>query len=451
MISMQPTDISQRIQKAISQIRPGRKRLQAIEDVVGGFRDCAGPFRDAAKNDNGVLEAAIALEQSVIKSLPDTWKYDKDETAGDAEALVSLSPRYGQEFITDTLLPLAKKSANISFVIALARGVREQSRLGHVGPEVATDFCAKSLSSLVFTIRESCPHLLSAWQVRKPLRDGDEGAELHWVNHLPHERAMSAQRFVDLVRTCGELEMGTVVEKLFDLLVQVSWKVGYPVFHDFLFHILGKLPLADLPDAQYQRLFQQIVRSFIDGYVGRQPAKPKDWQRKPCGCACAHCIALDRFLRNANKESESFRIPTPQRKHLEKRLHETDCKVSTDNTSGIPYSLVVTKVEGNWRKKVPAWQERQRQAGKLVEKLGKDKLWPMLGDKYGRLMAAVGLSEDAPPGLNQKANDITKRPLTEVSQTEADSRGNKRHHDDLDDENDPLSKRARREVEVVGS
>lgn len=394
-------------------------------------------------------EAAAALEQSVIKSLPAIWTFDKDETAGDAEALVLLSLRYTQHFIIETLLPLARKSSNISFVTAIAKGVREQSRLGHVDIEVATEFCTKSLSSLVFAIKESCPHLVSEWQARKPLRVGDEGVELRWVNHLPHEPAMSAQRFVDLVRTCGELEMGLVVEKLFDLLVQISWKAGFSVFQDFLFPILGELPLADLPDAQYQRLFQQIFRSFIDGYVGQQPAKPKDWQRKPCGCACAHCTNLDRFLRSPNRETVSIGIPTAQRKHLEKRLQQTDCKVSTDSTRGVPYELVVTKVEGNWRKNLPAWQERQRQAGRLLEKLGKDKLWPMLGDKYGELMAAVGLSGDPPPGLEQNANRITKGPLTEVSQTQADSRGNKRPHDDLDDENSPSSKRARREVEVV--
>ena len=391
-------------------------------------------------------DTAAALEQSMIKSLPGIWKYDKDETAADAEALVSLSLKYDPQFITDTLLPLAKKSANISFVIVLAKGVREQSRLGHVGPEVAADFCTKSLSSLVFAIRESCPHLAGEWQARKPLRVGDEGAELRWLKHLPHEPEMSAQRFVDFVQTCGELELGLVVEKLFDLLVQISWRVGFPVFQDFLLPILDKLPLADLPNAQYQRLFQQIFRSFIDGYVGKQPAKPKDWQRKACGCACAHCTNLDRFLRSPNREAVSIAIPTAQRKHLEKRLQQTDCKVSTDSTKGVPYELVVTKVEGSWRTNLPAWQERQRQASRLVEKLGKDKLWPMLGDNYGELMAAVGLSGEAPPGLDQNADGITKRPLTEVTQPQANSRGNKRHHDD---EKHPSSKRARREVEVV--
>lgn len=394
-------------------------------------------------------EAVAGLEQSIVKSLPEIWKYDKDETAGDAEALVSLSLKYNQHCIIETLLPLAKKSSNISFVTALAKGVREQSRLGHVDSEVATDFCTRSLGSLVYTIRQCCPHLNKGWQAQKPLRDGDEGFEIRWVNYLPDKPAMSAHRFVDLLRTCGELEMGLVVEKLFDLLIQISWRAGYSVFHDFLIPILGDLPLAGLPDAQYHRLFQQTIHSFIDNYVGQRPAKPKDWQRKPCGCACAHCRALDRFLRDPNKESESFRIPTPQRKHLEKRLGETDCKVSTDKARGTPHLLVVTKVEGNWRRNVPAWQEKQRQAGRLVEKLGKDKLSPILGEGFGELMTAVGLREDAPPGLNQNASLTNRGPLTEVSQAQADGRGNKRHHDDLGDERDFSAKRARRELEVV--
>jgi hypothetical protein len=70
-------------------------------------------------------------------------------------------------------------------------------------------------------------------------------------------------------------------------------------------------------------LFQQVLNTYIERYVGPEQQLSNDWPRPRIVCDCQHCPSLNAFLTNPNQQICSFRMNCQKRDHLYSEVSDT--------------------------------------------------------------------------------------------------------------------------------
>ncbi|MHC5537398.1 2OG-Fe(II) oxygenase [Singulisphaera rosea] len=94
------------------------------------------------------------------------------------------------------------------------------------------------------------------------------------------------------------------------------------------------------------------VRKTLEAAVAKAPMPPSNWKRPvDVTCSCEVCTPLKAFL--ADPKSEVVRIAAPEdrRQHLESEIRRHQCDVVSQlEKKGRPYSLVLTKTDGSFKR-----------------------------------------------------------------------------------------------------
>lgn len=433
---------SYRLQTALTNAPSGTKRLEAINALVTAVRDASRTDADRAE--------ATDLEQALVRTLPKTWNYKHDETVGDANRLVSLCTNTREDLIRETLLPIAKKSTNITFLQTLAYNMAAKVRTGEVSSEAARSFVDQVLANLASSIRRCCP-FLDHDQNAERLREGDSSEMLSWT-WGSRDQMFSAQKFATLVKACETVKSSSSVNKMLGILTDISRKPNQLAFSDFLLPVLAGLPPQSVNGGLklYMDLFRSVIFSYTNQFVPTHARRIQDWSlpKRGCSSGCTDCKDLDRFLTDIHRYATEFAIATPRRKHLEQRLSGSGLNVSTDTRSKRVFKLVVRKTRSVLRDDTDTLQKTRQNAANDIFRIGKDKLRSMLGEeRYGKLHTALGIPYTQVPDLNDAGPART--PLADAPFTTANTQGNKRAHDQaFDDKSDP-SKRTKQCAEVI--
>jgi hypothetical protein len=140
----------------------------------------------------------------------------------------------------------------------------------------------------------------------------------------------------------------------------------------------------------FQKLYQNILSSFISQSVTRQPSAPRDWTRRTWGRGCMNCRFLDAFLSNPSRESFEFRRPSDEITHLQNRLGDEiragSLQVSADR-SGSPHGLLVKKTTKPYDDEVRAWRHKCSKIRQIINSIGFPRLQAVLGAGYGSIMS----------------------------------------------------------------
>ena len=423
----------------------GSKRLAAIDALVTAVRD-------AGRSNNDQIEATN-LEQALIQFLPQAWNYKYDETNEDASILASLCKKPGASVIRDTLLPIAKKSTNITFLQDLIYNVTAKVTFGEVSPEDAKSFCDQMLANLASSMRRCCPFLDSNWNAES-LREGDSSEKLSWTRASRYERTgiLTGPKFAALVETCEAVKSGSLLNKMIGILTNISHKSDKDAFSNFLLPTLASLPPQQVNSSLklYIDLFRTAIFSYTNQFVPTHAQRIQDWisPRRGCSPGCADCRDLDRFLTAVDEPAIRFAVATPRRKHLEKQLLQSGVNVSTDTKSGSPYKLVVQKTRNVWRDDVESLQKTRQSAANDIFRIGKDNLRSMLGEEqYKRLHAALGIPYTRVLGPNEPGP--ARAPLADIPSITVNTQGSKRAHGQAFDEDSMMSKGIKQSVEVI--
>ncbi|KAG5999712.1 hypothetical protein E4U54_001704 [Claviceps lovelessii] len=212
---------------------------------------------------------------------------------------------------------------------------------------------------------------------------------------------MLADFFSSLAQSSKEAEdlVRPFVSKLAANAGQLTADEFHALWLPFLRALLPILNSNQIPlDTPYcQELFSALLESYIDGYVGRQPARNTVLARaRATGCSCHDCKSLNEFLASPTREVACFTVNKQRRMHLHQQLDKgrVDCTHETDR-SGSPQTLVVTKTFWHIEKQRLDWAQRLMVAREQMRMFKKEELLQLLGAKYARIVNMEHLSDAA--------------------------------------------------------
>nr|WP_294529790.1 2OG-Fe(II) oxygenase [uncultured Rhodopila sp.] len=103
-------------------------------------------------------------------------------------------------------------------------------------------------------------------------------------------------------------------------------------------------------------------RAHLRARIALPLAPPADWTRPgTVGCRCARCAELSRFLADATQKTWIYRAKEADRQHVAETIRTAACDLDTDTeTKGRPYSLVCTKNNASYHRRVTQRQQDVR-------------------------------------------------------------------------------------------
>ncbi len=110
------------------------------------------------------------------------------------------------------------------------------------------------------------------------------------------------------------------------------------------------------------RRWIDVLIAFFESATQTEPQAPTDWAREcKTRCTCANCAEVNRFLLSSTQPTYRFRSLKQDREHVEYCLRSADADVNcTTDRTGSPQSLIITKTNGSYHKKLRVYHEDQQ-------------------------------------------------------------------------------------------
>ena len=218
---------------------------------------------------------------------------------------------------------------------------------------------------------------------------------------------MDGDEIATLINNCRSLGLAEETEALMSHVIESSKIVEASAFGTLIMPTLTRLiELSQLSGVSLKEPFlrffvQQLLDTYIQRYVGKEPAKPQDWARARRGCGCRDCQDLDDFLIDPKKQVGRFAVAKKRRAHLHNKLesfgftHETEYQ-------GSPQTLVVTKNSFGWQSSHKVWRQRCSEAQQTLQRFGTSNLQELLGERYNEVVNLEAVKLDATGGKGRK-------------------------------------------------
>ena len=355
-------------------------------------------YREAAGNVAAAIQRMQDFEREMSINITETQGGESAMTAADAQTLLQLSQKYGEKYIFQVVLPLAKKNtSNVDFIIAFLTAVFRADEAHQLRQGVAEVLFKELLGGMTpylqLQYRESGRDEARNEFAKRRRYDyhnhGSQAAEDH------NRRLVTANTLAMLFFQCEKFCYWHEIDQLADKIISSIPNANAMTLERLLLPMLKRLPPFVDPSSNsthsYVKLFRIVIPSYISTYVQSPPQKPTGLDRQPRGCSlhCEDCVKLDDFLKNPERSTAYFQVKTNRRNHLEERLRYSNCSTDTQR-SGTPYTLIVKKMGMEWESAMKEWRQRCEIAFKAVEKIGFEKLKRLLGEKWEDI---VGLRE----------------------------------------------------------
>ncbi len=112
---------------------------------------------------------------------------------------------------------------------------------------------------------------------------------------------------------------------------------------------------------------RQVVITHLQTRLAEQLEPPSDWSRDNTNqCSCKDCGELSRFLINPDQQQWHFKAAESRRKHVQHAINrnQSDVNYVTEKQSR-PYSLVCTKNQASYQRRVRQTQSDQQALARL--------------------------------------------------------------------------------------
>ena len=380
---------------AISRIHNISERLEAVDRLVSSYRE-------SAKNSAAAVQRMEDLEREMATSMTETMNKNTAMTEDDAQSLMQLSERYGENHTFQVILPLVKKhTSNVDFILSFLTVLLQAGEAGKLRVEVVQnvfkDILADVIPDLDLHHRDSpdSGRSQAGFEYNKRRRLGYYDSYTTHVAAEANSKVTTADKLATLFLQCEKLGFPHEIDQLADNIGSFAPTANTSSFEGLLLPLLKQLPPVtnqgsdSLSTPRYANVFRTVIQSYISAYVQSPPPKPTGFERQPrgCGLSCEDCVSLDAFLMDAKKPIAHFAVKAQRREHLERRLEKSTCSTETLR-NGTPYTLVVKKQGGEWENAMKEWEKRCAVANQKVEEIGVEKLRGLLGDEWEN---AVGL------------------------------------------------------------
>lgn len=389
------------------------ERMKAVELLVNSYREAAGNTAAATENMQNI-------EHDVAMSLTEIASVSIAVTVADAQTLMRLSEKYGENYTFQVVLPLVKiHTSNAYFTLAFLAGLFRAGEADTLRLEVVQTLFKDILSDMIPDLQ-----LQYAGVGREQSRN--EFAKRRRFDYDSHgypvaedlnAKSMTAENLATLFHNCEKLGLLHELDQLTGKIASYAPNANVMNLEHLLLPLLKQLQppvesgFQSLLTQSYNTLFRTILSSYINVYVQPAPLKPTGLERQPRGCSlqCEDCVKLDAFLKTPDRPRIQFSVHTRRRVHLEERLKQSNCSTETIKC-GSPYTLVVKKTGLEWDKAMKEWKQRCAVASKAVEEIGFEKLRGLLGSRWED---AVGL-ESIKDGDGEEKGE--RRPLGDLAQ-----------------------------------
>jgi hypothetical protein len=231
-------------------------------------------------------------------------------------------------------------------------------------------------------------------------------------SHKHLSAPISGYYIATVVDGCLELHLEDSLTKLFAKLTSEANNIDTSHFATMLLpflkstiDILQKRSIS-LTSDPYPFLSQRIISSYILRYVGKEPIPPDTLARRPVSCPCNDCAPLSRFLISPTQRVGRFAMGKKRRQHLHIQLDKSGsgCTHETEHW-GNPQTLVVTKTNKEFDRKIADWTKRTEEFKKEVANFDQDQLRTLLEDSYEDLVGLkVVRKEHAPNSTATRAS-----------------------------------------------
>ena len=357
-------------------------------------------------------------------SMTETLDKNTALTEIDAQSLMQLCERYGENHTFQVILPFVKKhTSNVDFILAFLTALFRAGEAEKLRVEVVQNLSKDILTDVIPDLdlhhRDSpdSGRSQAGFEYNKRRRLGYYHNHAIQVAAGDDSRVMTANKLATLFLQCAKLGLSHEIDQLADKIGSHAPNASTILFEGLFLPLLKQLPSVvnqgskSLSTPSYATMFRTVIQSYISTHVQSPPPKPTGFERQPRGCSlyCADCVSLDAFLKDAKKPTAHFAVKAQRREHLEQRLRESTCSTETMK-NGTPYTLVVKKRGMEWENAMKEWEKRCGFANKKVEEIGVEKLTGLLGDEWENAVGLRGIKA----GGGEEAGD--RRPLGEMAQ-----------------------------------
>lgn len=351
---------------AIWSIRTVSERVKSVDLLMSSYREAGG-------NAATTMQRMQDFERRCAMNVAETSGVRFSVTAANAQALMRLSEKYGDEFTFQVVLPIVKDhTSNAGFIVAFLTTLFRAGETDTLRPEVVQNLFKDILADVIPALDLHCP-------ASQDFRPEDDSL-----------RVMSAENLANLFFQCEKLDFSHEIDQLADKIIYEASRVNSTTFERILLPLLKQLaPVVErgpnnINTPSYVKIFRTVIPSYINTYVQSPPQKPADLERQPRDCSlyCEDCVGLNVFLKNPDQSSTYFLdMKATRRNHLEERLRGSSCGTKTKKL-GTSYMLVVEKKRWEWDNAMRKWNQRCGVALEKVEEIGVERLTGLLGEGW---------------------------------------------------------------------
>ena len=397
-------------------------RIPTLSERVRALDLLVSNYREAAEKVAVTTQSIQDFEREIAMSIAITEKGRLSVTAADAQILLQLSEKYGENYIHKVILPVVKGNiSNLKFTVAFLGALMRAANDKRLRLEAVCHLFKDVLSDAIPELHlhhQSDGHDQAQNRSTKRIR-------LTYDSFVPPAVADHSSSLVSiadlaaLFDQCNELGLLYEIDQLCDKIISQTLKANTITFEGLLLPLLKQLPSSGGSASNsispsihnYARLARTVVSSYIQNYVQAPPPKPVGYERQPRGCgpSCEDCVSLDAFLKSSDRYQNRFSVNGKRRDHIEERLRQSYCVTSTIR-EGTPYTLVVKKTGGEWENAMKEWKTRYGVALKAIEDLGLERLKGLIGEDWENVVGLRAMRADS------GEDDENKRPLMDLAQ-----------------------------------
>ena len=179
----------------------------------------------------------------------------------------------------------------------------------------------------------------------------------------PADRSIGPAVLIDLMTAMAQIDPALAERTAHYLL---AWPKIWDIDTVLVAGVQG-LP-AEIRDNAAVRLLHQACVAHLQARIAEPLAPPPDWRRaSKLGCACEKCTSLRNFLTDPGQQKWVFRAAQTERSHVETTIANARVDLNTTTLrSGSPHSLVCTKNQASYERRVV----QRREDMENLEKLG---------------------------------------------------------------------------------
>ena len=400
---------------AMSRIPTLPERVKALDLLVSNYR---GSSKRVAVATQGIED----FEREIARSITIAETGGLSVTAADAQILLQLSEKYGENYTFEVILPLVKKNvSNLRFIVAFLKALVRAGNDKRLRLEAVRHLFKDVLSDAIPDLHlhhQAYGHDQAQNRFTKRVR-------LDYDSRRPPAAADQSSRLVSvadlasLFDQCIELGLLYEIDQLSDKIISQASKANTTTFEGLLLPLLKQHPppgesasdSISTSTHSYAKLARTVVSSYIHNYVEAPPLKPVGYERQPRGCgpSCEDCVSLDTFLKSPDSYQTRFSVNGKRRDHIEERLKQSYCVIATIR-EGTPYTLVVEKTGREWENARKEWRQRYGVALKAIEDVGFERLKGLIGEEWEDVVGLKAIRAES------GEEDGDKRPLGDLAQ-----------------------------------